>query len=138
MSTCNTSVLPDSRLLHGDSSTESIMGDWALPDGTVVRIEVVPTYCGSCGRPSKQYVPKDNTAFYFCLCRPCFDKYGHIAGTMVSTVEEFNRDVEYEMMNKFGRALTDLELFHLLERGELGTALEKLNRESPYKVWATE
>lgn len=130
-----TDILPDSRLLGGDSTLNSVMGDWQLPDGSIVRIEVVPTYCGSCGLASGQYVPKDNTVFTFCLCRPCYEKYGEIAGTMVSSVEEFNRAVEAEMMEKFGRALTDLELFQLLEQGQLGSALEKLNKESPYKVW---
>ena len=46
-----------------------------------------------------------------------------------------NLAVAYEMRERFGRELTDLELFRKAERGELGTALELLARESPYKVY---
>jgi hypothetical protein len=38
------------------------------------------------------------------------------------------------MRRKFGRDLTELELFALLEQGKLGSPLELLNRESPYAV----
>lgn len=127
----NTHVLPDSRL-H-DDSLGSIMVDWDMPDGSKVRIEVVPIYCGNCGK-LYGHVPKENTTFVFWLCRKCFEHHGAIAGTYAMPDDEFNQKVAFEMREKFHRDLTDLELFHLAEHGKLGTALENLVKDSPYLV----
>jgi ribosomal protein S14 len=125
-------IAPDSRLQDRNKCTR--MGFWDLPDGSQVWIEQSPVYCPSCGK-FYGWVPKDNTTFSFWLCRQCFEDYGAIAGTLVSSDEDFCRNVEYEMMNKFGGALTDLQFFKLSEHDDLGTALTKLAKESPYKVY---
>ncbi len=127
-------VLPDSRLNDGDSTLNSLMVDWELIGGGTVRIEVVPVFCASCGKPYG-HVPKENTVFVCWLCRPCHEKFGVIAGTYATSDEQFCLDVAHEMKERFGRDLTDLELFQKMERGELGTALTLLEKESPFKVY---
>ena len=129
-----TCVLPDSRLA---SSQGGVMVDWplTLPDGTerTVRVECVPVFCGNCGVPYG-YVPKDNTTFAFYLCPPCFEKYGEVAHTYALPDDEFNRNVEHEMKERFGRPLTASEIAVAADMGLLGKKLELLIAESPYKV----
>jgi hypothetical protein len=123
-------ILPDSRLKE---TKGSVMADWPLPDGRTVRLEAVPIYCAHCGI-KYGFVPKENQIFDFWLCRKCFEKYGHVLGCYVQPDEEFCRDVEFEMMERFGRPLTDIEIFAAAEQGQLGSALEKLEKDSPYPV----
>ncbi len=124
-------VLPDSRL-H-DANLATVMVDWSLPSGGTVRIEVAPVYCASCG-VMFGYVPKENTSFAFWLCNQCFETYGAVVGTFAVPEEEFNQAVAHEMEERYGRHLTELELYREIEQGRLGTPLELLARESPYKV----
>jgi len=105
--------------------------DWF---GKTQRIEMVPAYCANCGL-CNWYVPKDNTTFAFYLCNQCHEQYGEIAGHYAMPDEQFCQNVSNEMHEKFKRDLTDLEIFKLLEKGELGTSLELLVKESPYKVY---
>lgn len=123
-------ILPDSRLKEAKGT---VIVNWELTDGSTVRIEVEPIYCANCGK-LYGYVPKENTTFAFWLCRKCFEAHGEIAGTYAVPEDEFNQKVQTEMQERFGRDLTDLEIFKLLEQGELGRPLELLIRESPYKV----
>ena len=109
------------------------MADWECPDGTVVRLEVEPVYCANCGA-LVGHSPKENMIFGFHLCNPCFAKYGAIAGTLAVPEEEFNRAVAYEVLKRYGRQMTDLELSIESHRGTLGTTLEALERDSPYPV----
>ncbi len=125
------STLPDSRLHDAGQST--VMVDWVLPSGGTVRIEVQPVYCASCG-VLFGHVPKENTTFAFWLCCQCFEQYGAVVGTYAVPEEEFNQAVAHEMQERYGRHLSDWELFRELEQGRLGTSLELLARESPYKV----
>lgn len=127
-------LFPDSRLAEGDSTLGSQIVDWEMPDGSITRLEVVPIFCGSCGKPYG-FVPKDNCAFVCWLCRPCHEKYGVIAGTYAQPDDEFCKAVEHEMIEKFGRALTEAEIGALAEKGELGRPLELLEKESPYPVY---
>lgn len=124
------SVLPDSRL---QSAVGCIMADWELPDGRTVRIEVQPIFCGNCGK-HYGFVPKENTTFAFWLCRKCYEKYGAVAGTCAVPEDEFNRSVEAEMVERFGRSLTAVEVAALKEQDKLGRMLELLEKESPYPV----
>ena len=124
-------VLPDSRLANPNGAK---MVDWPLADGRTVRLECVPVFCANCGAPYG-YVPKDNTAWAFWLCQPCFDKYGVIANTMVASDDEFCQNLAFEMNERFGRELTAAELQSLQEQGQLGSAIEKLAKESPYPVF---
>lgn len=109
------------------------MVDWTA-FGKTVRIEMVPYYCANCGK-KQGYVPKENTSFAMYLCKKCHETLGDIAGTYAMPDDEFCQNVANEMTEKFGRGLTDLELFALMEKGELGRELELLNKESPFKVY---
>lgn len=126
-------ILPDSRLLKGDSTHGSVIVDWETVGGGTVRIEVVPVFCASCGTPYG-HVPKENTTFACWLCRECAQQYGPVAGLWEQPDEEFCRAVSAEMQARFGRDLSDLELFQLAEQNQLGKELELLARESPYKL----
>jgi hypothetical protein len=125
-------ILPDCRL---KDKKGTLMVDWPLPGGGTVRIEVEPSFCANCGNPNPHYVPKDNTTFDFWLCNQCAEDYGEIAGTYMMPDEEFNRAVEAEMLDRFGRSLDVMEIAVAVDRGTLGTALELLAKESPYKVY---
>lgn len=131
MSQGNTLVLPDSRLK--DQTLGSQVVDWPLPGGGTVRCEAVRIYCANCGK-LYGWVPKDNTAFAFWLCAKCFESFGTAAGMCAVPDAEFAEAVAFEMNERFGRTLTETEIVYFQERGELGTALEKLARESPYPV----
>lgn len=124
-------VLPDSRL-QTPRGTQFV--DWALPDGSTVRCEVETIFCANCGK-LYGYVPRENTAFVFWLCRACYERYGAIAGLLAVPDEEFRQAVHYEMQARFGRDLTELEIATLAEQGQLGRALELLEKESPYPVY---
>lgn len=127
----NTHFLPDSRLHDQDFGT--IMGNWPLPDGTTVRCEMCPVWCANCGK-MYGYVPKENTTFGFYLCAKCHEAYGDVAGMFAVPDDEFRAAVHHEMRSRFGRILSDLEVAYYKERQELGTALTKLESESPYPV----
>jgi hypothetical protein len=124
-------MLPDSRLQ--DRNLETVMADWPLVGGGTVRIEVSPVFCANCGK-KYGFVPKENTAFTCWLCRDCYETYGAIAGTFAMPDDDFNQSVQAEMEERFGHALTLAELAYVIDRGQLGTALEKLEKESPYPV----
>lgn len=121
-------VLPDSRL-HDPKGT--VMADWDMGDGTTRRIELEPIFCFSCGTPAG-YVPREAMSFVSWLCLPCSEKYGEQAALWQSSDREFWLAVAEEMRVRFGRALTQQELWALAEQGRLGSALELLARESPY------
>lgn len=127
----NTHLLPDSRLKN--ETLGSKMVDWKLADGSTIRTEVVQVFCGNCGK-LYGWVPKDNCVFAFWLCGKCSEKWATLAGTMAVPDEDFAKKVQEEMETKFGHALTDTEIIYHAERHELGTALELLNRESPYPI----
>ena len=131
MSNANTHLLPDSRLANETLGSQMVM--WKMPDGREVRVEAIKIYCANCGKLFG-YVPRENCTFAFWQCAKCFEKLGAIAGTCAVPDDEFDRAVAFEMQERFGHALTDEEILHYYERGELGTALEKLARESPYPV----
>lgn len=124
-------ILPDSRLQ--DRNFGAVMGDFELPNGQTVRLEMTPVFCASCGT-LYGYVPRDNTNFVCWLCRPCFEKYGETASLCTVPEDEFNQLVAEEMVARFGRPLTDAELSAAAEQGKLGRALELLDRESPYAI----
>lgn len=124
----NELVLPDSRLKDPKGT---VLVDWPLPSGGTVRLEMEMVYCANCG-VEFGYVPRENTTFAFWLCNQCFEVYGAVAGTYAEPDMEFNRRVEQEMQDRFGRTLTELELATLADQGRLPAALELLARESPY------
>jgi hypothetical protein len=131
MSAGNEHVLPDSRLR--DRNLGTVMGDWLLPSGETVRIEASPVHCANCGL-FLTYVPKDNTSSTFFLCRKCFERHGVVPGTHATPEDEFNRKLEAEMAERFGRTMTAEELVAAEQLGQLGSGLELLARESPYPV----
>lgn len=122
-------VLPDSRLTHR-TTLGSVMADWAMPDGTTVRVECVPCFCANCGK-SNGFVPKENTHFAFWLCQPCFDAYGDLPpGMYVQPDDAFWADVRAEMERTYGHVLSGDELAGMTE-ADLSPALQKLLTESP-------
>lgn len=132
MSKGNTHILPDSRLEH-NPDLGCLVIDWKLSDGTVARVEVQPIFCANCGK-KYGWVPKDNTTFVCWLCNKCHEKFGNVIGTYAMPDEEFCRNVQQEMQERFGHDLTLEEIAYLKDRGELGPELTLLEKESPYKV----
>jgi hypothetical protein len=122
-------VLPDSRLRE---KIGTVMADWKLPDGTTIRLELEPIYCLNCGKPNG-YVPRETMSFVSWLCQPCADKWGGQASLHDSPDQEFWDAVAFEMQARFGHYLTQHELNALADQGRLGTALNLLDRESPYR-----
>jgi hypothetical protein len=126
--------LPDSRLQNRDKN--AVMGDWIFPSGRRERIQWEAVHCANCGVLGA-YAPTSQS-FLFYLCGKCFRDSGPITGTMMVPDDVFNEAVAYEIRERFGHDLTLDELVNKERSGELGTALEKLARESPYTVWRTE
>jgi hypothetical protein len=126
----NQHVLPDSRLSQRPE-WGCFMGDWQLPDGATVRIEIQPIFCANCGVLYAN-IPRDNTDFAFALCNDCFWTYGRIAGTYAMPDDEFNKKLAAEMQARYGRDLTHTELALEADQGTLGPALEALRRDAPY------
>jgi hypothetical protein len=123
-------ILPDGRLHNRKFG--AVIGDWELPDGTTVRIEMSPVYC-QCGK-LYGYTPTDNCSFSFWLCNKCYEKYGAIAGTYAVPDDEFNLKLQEEMVARFGREVTAEEIAVAESEGRLGRPLELLTQESPYKL----
>jgi hypothetical protein len=121
-------ILPDSRLIN---PKDTVMADVEFGDITI-RMELEPIYCVSCAKPNG-YVPKDVISFVTWICVPCALKYGGDAEKMQSGDEAFWALVEEEMIARFGRVLTQAELEIAADRGILGSSLEKLELESPYR-----
>lgn len=124
----NHHVLPDSRL-HDPKGT--VMVDWPLTGGGTVRLEAEMIYCANCGK-EYGYVPRENTDFACYLCNQCVERWGLLANTYAVPDDDFCAAVAAEMEARFGRHLTEAELIVAAEQGNLGTALEKLARESPF------
>lgn len=127
-------ILPDSRL---SDTVGSVMIDG---------IEYVPIFCANCGHPfmdgtaddsgwPRGCVPRESMTFVFWLCDQCHTEYGEIASTYSVPDQAFCEAVAHEMQERFGRALTDLELYTLSQHNALGPELTLLERESPYKVY---
>lgn len=124
----NPNVLPDSRLKDPKGT---VMVDWGTATGETVRLELEPIFCFNCGKPNG-YVPRDIMSFVSWLCQPCSDRWGHDASLHVHADQEFWDKVGHEMQTRYGRALTQLELWALAEADRLPEAMKLLIRESPY------
>ena len=109
------------------------MVDWTLADGTSVRIEVEKIYCANCGK-AYGWVPKENTTWACFLCTECFERWGAVAGAYAIPNNAFWEAVAYECLDRFGYIPTEEELMKLKDGVRLGSALEKLEKESPIKV----
>ena len=125
-------ILPDSRL---KSAKEHVMVDWKITDEfgnpKTIKLELEPIFCFNCGKPNG-YVPTEILSWCSWLCLPCAEKWGPKATELHSSDDRFWEDVAAEMMSRFGKVLTQHELEVLASQGRLGSALEKLERESPY------
>jgi hypothetical protein len=110
------------------------MAEWAQPDGSVLLLEMEPIYCFNCGKDAG-YIPKDVMSHACYLCSGCsLDGWGEYASQLMNPDQEFWDKVAEETLARFGRKLTHKELVTLGEQGQLGTALDLLSRESPYKL----
>ena len=127
-------VLPDSRLA---SAVGEVMADWPITDEfgnrKVIRLCLQPIFCFNCGKPNG-YVPVGIMAWVSWLCPPCAEKWSPEASALMAPDDEFWRAVAEEMQTRFGHVLSQAELERLAEQGRLGSALEKLDRESPYRA----
>lgn len=123
-------MLPDSRLR--DRRKASIMADWTNPDGSVIRIELVTTWCAQCGRQGP-YTPAENMAHMTYVCQGCWTAGGNILANYQVPEDEFDRLVNEELVKRFGHLPSPEEIDAAAERGDLGRALDLLNKESPYR-----
>jgi hypothetical protein len=89
----------------------------------------LPLYCANCNKDSGTFVRDtelpDNFAFY--LCDPCGDKWGGLAGYMLSPDEAFWATVKAEQIEKYGRELSGDEVATALTDSE--HVLSKLARD---------
>lgn len=125
----NAHVLPDSRLKNRDFG--AVMSDIDLPDGSIIRLEMIPVFCANCGK-HHGYVPKENITWSFWLCQPCADKCGEIAGMMMVPDHQYWEAVKEEMIANYGRVLTHEEVETLVEHGY--GKLASIAKESPITV----
>lgn len=99
----STEVLPDSRLR--DRLKGIVRGFFA----GVGFINWLPVFCANCGKRGP-YVPEENCNFVFWMCTDCVDKWGAPYGTALMPDEVFWRKAHAEMIEKYGRVLTEQEL----------------------------
>jgi hypothetical protein len=126
-------VLPDSRLKPQDRLKGEREMPWELPDGSVVNVWAVQGFCVSCGK-LLAWFPRDTTVHGCLICNTCYQRDPTVFAGMVESSEEFNRNLEAEMLDRYGRGLTGVELFHEYENQTLGVGLQMLLRETPYPV----
>jgi hypothetical protein len=115
------------------------MVDWNFRDPLTsrmrtVRLELEPIFCFNCGAPNG-YVPRGIMSFVSWLCEKCSLTWGELASLHKHADQDFWDKVTFELNSRFGRSLTQQEISMLAERGKLGSALEKLEKESPYKLF---
>jgi len=114
-------VLPDSRL--ADPLKGVVRG---TPAGFSHSMNWVPVFCANCGKPHG-YVPEENCSFACWLCDPCADKWGEQYGMGLMPDEVFWALAHAEMLEKYGRILTEQEARTEAEAGL--TPLSQLLRE---------
>ena len=95
-------LLPDSRLKNTKGRIFTSSGVW------------VPVFCANCGAEGGS-CPEENMTFLFYQCQACFEKYGEIAGTMVMPDEVFFEKLKQEMLESYGRELTEQELIVIVQ-----------------------
>lgn len=137
-------VLPDSRLSSGRGR---VVADWVVGRKVVmrggrpvsvpartIRLELEPIHCFNCGRGAG-HVPVGIMTYASWLCEPCSVTWGAAASLHTAPDQQFWDAVSHEILKRFGRPLSKDELDALADQGKLGTSLEILNRESPYKMF---
>ena len=97
----NALVLPDSRL----KTDKGRVSGWHPYFG---RIDWVPVFCANCGKPWGN-VPAENIDFACYLCDGCAEHWGTQFGMALMPDEVFWRKVHMEMIEKYGRVLTEAE-----------------------------
>jgi len=107
-------ILPDSRM-KVSSRNKFMNGLWW-----------VPIFCANCGKDGG-WVPEENMTFAFYLCNKCHESHGAIAGTYAMPDEVFWKNVEEEMIDKYGRVLSHNEMGIELESND--SVFSKLLRE---------
>lgn len=122
-------ILPDSRLTRSDLG--AVIMDWPLSNGRTIRLECIPCFCANCGC-SGPYVPRDNTTFACWLCNKCVETHGEIVGTYLQPDHEFWAALDAEMVARFGRSATPIEIATLLDQGD--RTFEKLLKDSPIRL----
>jgi hypothetical protein len=128
------SILPDSRLKEKKGS---IRVDWQTRNVytgqlETIRLSLEPIYCISCGK-SAGMVPEDIISWCSWLCDKCSDQWGNQASLHKCPDSVFWQRVKEEMLERYGRELTQAELNYLADQNKLSIGLQLLERESPYK-----
>jgi hypothetical protein len=124
----NSHVLPDSRLREKQMIRKSVV---ATPDGGKVTVEEEPVYCINCGKLHGWVIV--GAVWEAWLCTPCAETWGKIAGTYMMPDELFWILVACEMLEHFGRYLTNDEIV-MLARDEDYGPLRSLAMDSPIKI----
>jgi hypothetical protein len=127
-------VLPDSRLRDPRAT---VIVNWEFFDPLtglpkMYRLELEPIFCMNCGKP-QGYVPREVMSFVSWFCGPCSEQYGELASHWRHADQDFWDKVMEEMNSRYGRCLSQRELWELAEQGRLSTGLQLLIRESPYR-----
>lgn len=121
--------LPDSRMRDPKGC---VVVDWPDNQGGSIRLELEPIFCFNCGAPNG-YVPRGLMTFVSWLCAFCSLVWGKEASLHSHADQEFWDKVYSEMIDKFGRALTQEELERMAEKNSLPSGLALLDKESPYR-----
>lgn len=74
----------------------------------------VPIYCANCGKPGG-HCPAENMTFFFYLCNPCFERYGHQTLLKWMPDQVFFEKMKLEQEASYGRYLTELEIAKVVE-----------------------
>ena len=110
-------VLPDSRL-----STEK--GRVSGHHPFFGKIDWVPVFCANCGTPWG-YVPAQNMDFVCYLCNDCSSHWGTQFGFALMPDEVYWNKVHQEMIEQYGRVLTERETAALTDVNPLSTLLRE-------------
>ena len=98
-------VLPDSRARTIHTARRQVFtsnGAW------------IPVFCANCGKEGGLCHEASTHAFW--LCNPCFERMGHITGTMVVPDAEYYAKVAQEMhAANDGKDMTPLQLAKVRE-----------------------
>ena len=97
----NPLILPDSRLKDDKGRVSGYHRYFG-------RIDWVPVFCANCGTPWG-HVPLENMDFACYLCNDCAVHWGTQFGVALMPDEVYWAKVHGEMIEKYGRVLTEAE-----------------------------
>lgn len=129
-----TPVVPEDQTVAGSNLLDAKnLLPTSLPretKGVVFRQGVAwkPIFCASCGGDGG-LVPEAHCDFAFYLCQGCADKYGNIAGYMMTPDEVFWEKVKQAQLEEYGRELFPEEVVEALK--DENSIIAKLAKDKP-------